>query len=252
MSRIHVVVLAAGRGGRLKVQRPKVLVPIHGQSLISYVLKAIRDSAVSSRPPVLVVGFGADEVRQTLGTEYQYVVQEQQRGTGDAVAASRSLLEPIGGSVVVLNGDMPLISFDTIRRLVDVHVTATATVTMASVTVPNFEGCYARLYDHGRVCRTSTGSVTGIIECPHTSAAQRRLTELNPSIFCFSAPWLWENLSLLPPRNTWREYYLSDLVGIACSQGHEVHVVSAPASEAFGVNVPEDLEQVQQFLANSR
>ena len=239
MSTIAVVILAAGQGTRMKSNLPKVLHPIAGRPMIQYVLDAVAE--VVDTQPVLVVGHGADAVRRTLGDAFTYVVQEEQLGTGHAVLQAREALEGRSGAVLVLYGDMPLLSSETVRALVDAHDGQTAAITMLTC-------IHEEPMGFGRILRDPEGRVVDIVEQAQATREQLAIKELNPGVYCFEAAWLWEQLPHLPisPKG---EYYLTDLVGMAVDQGRSVEAILLPEPlETLGVNTRLHLAQVEAVV----
>lgn len=236
MSRLAVVILAAGQGTRMKSNLPKVLHSIAGRPMIQYMLDAV--AKVAEDRPVLVVGHGAEAVRQTLGDAVTYVLQEQRLGTGHAVLQAREALAGRADTVLALYGDMPLLSSETLRALVSAHDGQVAPITMLTC-------IHQQTMGFGRIVRDGAGHVVGIVEESQATPEQLTIRELNPGVYCFDAAWLWEHLPLLPlsPKG---EYYLTDLVGMAVDEGRSVEaiVVDDPL-ETLGVNERLHLAKVE-------
>lgn len=243
-----VVILAAGHGKRLGSPMPKVLAPVGGKPMVAWVVDAVLKSGVTDRP-VMVVGAGADTVRAALGEGCDYVTQDQQLGTGHAVAQCRDALEGKAEVVLVLYGDMPLVTSATIRRLVDAHAKGNAVLTMATVTVPDFDGWRQSFASFGRIVRDGAGQLQRIVELRDATPQERLITEVNPSLLCFQASWLWPALTQLTNRNAQGEYYLTDLLALAMSQGQRVESLPVEPREAMGVNDAQQLEMIRQFAA---
>ena len=241
---IQIIILAAGHGKRMKNDEvPKVLVPLHGKPMIAHLLESIVASGVCERP-LLVVGQKADMVKAALGEKYDYVFQQDQLGTGHAVAMTRPVLEGKVAHVMVLYGDHPLVSVKTIRSIADEHFTKKTALTMATVRLPDFNDWRAGFADFGRIIRDAQGNVIAIVEKRDATASQLGITEVNPSYFCFRADWLWNQLALLRNNNSQHEYYLTDLVSAACRDREEIATVQIDAREALGVNTPEQLNVI--------
>ena len=239
---MQIVVLAAGHGKRMgNGDLPKVLVLFNGKLLVQYVMEAIAVSGVCDKPTV-VVGQKAEQVKAALGPDYVYVLQTEQRGTGHAVAAVKSVLEGEAENIMVLYGDQPLITPATIKKMTQAHIASGSTVTMATVIVPDFNDWRQGFYDFGRVIRDTAGKLVAIVEKKDATTEQLEIKEVNPSYFCFKAQWLWQNLEKLSADNAQHEYYLTDLVGLACQQGEPITTVIVEPREALGVNTPEQLE----------
>jgi len=227
MHKLGVVVLAAGQGTRMKSRLPKVLHRIAGLPMVQHVLNAV--AGISDGLPVVVIGFRADLVRQSLGDAATYVLQEQQLGTGHAVLQARAALEGRADAVLVLYGDMPLLSTNTLRSLIGTFEAHSGPMAMLTCIHDDAMG-------FGRIVRDKDGCVLGIVEEVQATAEQKAIKELNPGVYCFDASWLWAHLERLPlsPKG---EYYLTDLVAMAVAEGHAVQtVVVGDALETLGVN----------------
>jgi bifunctional UDP-N-acetylglucosamine pyrophosphorylase/glucosamine-1-phosphate N-acetyltransferase len=239
MSKLAVVILAAGQGTRMKSNLPKVLHPVAGRPMVQYALDAV--AQVVQEKPVLVVGYGADIVRRTIGEVVTYVVQEEQLGTGHAVLQARQALEGRADVVLALYGDMPLLSSATIDRLVAAHVSGLSPITMLTCIREQSLG-------FGRIVRDNEGRIIGIVEEHEASPEQLAIQELNPGVYCFDAAWLWEHLPRLPlsPKG---EYYLTDLIEMAVDQGRVVEsmIVDDP-SETLGINDRLQLSAVEGIV----
>ena len=227
MGALAVVILAAGQGTRMNSRLPKVLHPIAGRPMVQYVLDMA--AALTEQRPVVVVGYGAELVRQTLGDVATFVLQEEQLGTGHAVEQAREALQGQADTVVVLYGDMPLLLAATLRALVGTHEAHGGAMTMLTCTHDDSMG-------FGRVLRDEAGRVTGIVEEHEATPQQLTIRELNVGVYCFDADWLWSHLHRLPlsPNG---EYYLTDLVHMAVDEGRSVEAVALKdAEQALGVN----------------
>ena len=253
----NVIVLAAGKGTRMALPgtpeeelEPKAITPFLGTTLVESVLEAIKGSMVKATP-IIVVGFKADQVMDRLVREkYNFVTQEPQLGTGHAVFLA---VEAIRGSVftLVLYSDMPLIGPDTINKIVGAHLAGHSVITMATFTVPGFDGVNAGFNQFGRVVEDNKGVVAAIVEAKDATADQMAIKKLNPGVFCFNTKWLTGNIGRLRPTNKQGEFYLTDLVGVAVGDGEVVISVDIPLQAAFGVNSREQLAYAES-IARSR
>lgn len=226
----HVaVVLAAGEGTRMRSVLPKVLHPVAGRSMLAWVLDAIAET--KPERTVVVVGHGAEEVIASLPEGVEHCVQAERLGTGHAASVALGYLDdlPPGTGVMVLAGDTPLIDGATLRRLLDEHETADATVSLLSTEVVDPHG-------YGRVVRDDTGAVVGIVEQADASASQRSITEINAGMYVFDAARMRTDVAQIRPENAQGEYYLPDLVAAAAARGDRVIAVPAPSDRVAGVN----------------
>jgi bifunctional UDP-N-acetylglucosamine pyrophosphorylase / glucosamine-1-phosphate N-acetyltransferase len=232
MDQVTAVVLAAGEGKRMRSRQPKVLHPLCGRPLIAFPLRTARTLADRI---VLVVGPNAEQVVAAAGADVRSVVQKERLGSGHALQQARA--ECGEGTILVLPGDMPLLSVETIGRLVDHHQRsrAAATVLTAVVSVPQ---------GYGRVIR-QRGQVKKIVEERDATAAEKKVTEINASVYCFAAARLWPVLDKVRPNNDQGEYYLTDVIAILARAGARVEaVVVADPTEASGVNDRKQLAAV--------
>jgi bifunctional UDP-N-acetylglucosamine pyrophosphorylase/glucosamine-1-phosphate N-acetyltransferase len=237
----RIIILAAGKGKRMgRSDRPKVLHTILGKPMLAYVLDAVVESGVDAKP-IVIVGHMAEHVRAVCGDACDYATQTELKGTGDAVMRARTLLEGRTDDVMVLVGDQPFVTASTIRRVADMHLAGGATLTLGTVTVPDFEGWRRAFADFGRIVRDAQGIVQRIVEVKDASPDELAIKEINPSYYCFKGTWLWRTLESLTSDNASGEYYLTDVLGKAIASGEKVQTVAIPAEEALGVNTLEQL-----------
>ncbi len=237
--KLSTVILAAGQGTRMKSNQPKVLHRVLGKPIAWYALEAARQ--VTGEKPVMVVGHGADQVRQLLGDQADYVTQEPLLGTGHAVMQAEPLLNGKSDLVLVTYADMPLLTGDTLVTLVEKAQSHTGPISMLTVTTDETRG-------FGRILRDAAGHVRGIVEEAQATPEQLGIRELNPGVYCFRASWLWPAVKRiqLSPKG---EYYLTDLVGIAVAEGYPVETMSVEdPNEMIGINTRLHLAQAEALL----
>ena len=241
-STLHVdqwtaLVLAAGKGTRMRSQRPKVLHQVAGRAMVLHVTAALQAAGLPR--PLVVVGHGADLVTAALAEVAGTVLQPEQLGTGHAVLQARELLAAGAAQhLLVLNGDMPLVQAATLTALMRQHTTTGAAVTIATCSNLDPRGL-------GRIVRDASGAVAAIVEEAVATPAQATLREVNVGIYAFALPWLWTQLEALP-RNPNGEYYLTDVVAAAVAQGLPIASVDiAEGIEALGVNDRVQLAQAE-------
>lgn len=231
---------------------PKVLVPLSGKPMLIRVLDAVERAGIAARPTVVVGPAVEKKVRAALaGRDAAFVLQPEPRGTGHAVLCAG---EALGGSaaahVLVLYGDQPLYSARTIRSLVERHAASGATVTMLTVPIPDFKEWRAAFADWGRIIRGADGVFRKSVEAKDATVTELRITEVNPSLYCFRADWLWRHLPAVRCENTQGEYYLPDVLGLAVAAGERVETVPvADPRETLGANTPEQLAVLEQVFA---
>lgn len=247
MKNAHVTILAAGKGTRMKSDKPKVLSELNGKSLLEHLLQSVTNIC---EKPTIIVGHKGDEVIQATGNKFNYAWQHEQLGTGHAVSCTREALRNHEfEDIVVLPGDCPLVSSETINQVIAARRENDAMVSMVSMIAPHFEEEYQDFLAYGRVIRNENNDVTGIVEYKDASDAEKSVTELNAGIYCFNADWLWENIEALENTNNSGEFYITDLIKIAFDAGHSVAAVPVKKFyEAVGINTPEQLQMMSDIL----
>lgn len=245
---IKIIILAAGNGKRMKSELPKVLIPVRGKPLITHILDSVKKTGLSDRP-VIVVGQQRDLVMKTLGGDYEYIVQEEQKGTGHAVIITRKILEDKADHIMVLYGDHPFVSSKTIKKIIKKHLDSGANITMATVKLSNFENWRSVFYNSfSRIIRNKDGNIIKDIQFKDANEEEKKITEVNPCYFCFKARWLWEKLKTLRTNNVQKEYYLTDLVKIAMQEKIKIESIHIDPREALGVNSKEELEILKRVV----
>ena len=233
------VILAAGKGTRMKSRLPKVLHPLAGLPMVAHVVEAVR--AIGASRIVLVVGHEGGLVREAMGGELDYVDQVSQLGTGHAVLQAHSLLQGWSGDMLVLCGDTPLATSQTLGRLLRRHRDSGAPITMLTASEGHRQGA-------GRVVRDASGNVKGIVEESEAAAGQRDIAEWNAGIYCFRVPWVWAYLTDLPVHSS-GEYYLTDVVEMAVLREERVEAVASPdPGECLGINSRVELALAESAL----
>ncbi|MGW1726291.1 bifunctional UDP-N-acetylglucosamine diphosphorylase/glucosamine-1-phosphate N-acetyltransferase GlmU [Streptomyces sp. NPDC002306] len=240
-----VVVLAAGEGTRMKSATPKVLHDICGRSLVGHVLAAARE--LNPAHLVVVVGHAREKVTAHLteiDPKARTAVQEQQNGTGHAVRMGlEELGETVDGTVVVVCGDTPLLSGETLRRLAATHAEDGNAVTVLTAEVPDATG-------YGRIVREdASGAVTAIVEHKDASDAQRAIREINSGVFAFDGRLLADALGKVRTNNSQGEEYLTDVLGILREAGHRVGAsIARDHREIVGINNRVQLAEARRML----
>lgn len=190
----------------------------------------------------IVIGYGAETVKQTCGNEVTWVLQEQQLGTGQAVLCAKNSFAEFSGDILILSGDVPLISERTLNRAIQWHRQHRVSLTLVTVALKEPKG-------YGRVLRETDGEIAGIVEERDATEAQRQITEANAGIYVASAPFLFSALEKVQNHNEQGEYYLPDIVAMALRQGKQVATVKVDdAREVMGINTREELAQMEKAL----
>jgi bifunctional UDP-N-acetylglucosamine pyrophosphorylase/glucosamine-1-phosphate N-acetyltransferase len=233
------VILAAGQGTRMRSELPKVLHQLAGRPLIDYALQAVEK--LTDTPPVVVIGRGAEAVRQAVGGRARFAVQEEQLGTAHAMRQAAALVRDESDYLLVTYADMPLLKPETLGRMVEIQHANNGPVTMLTMLADDAHG-------FGRVLRADNGQVQAIVEEAQATPEQLAIKELNVGAYCFRAGWLWRALERIPlsPKG---EYYLTDAVGLAAAEGLAVQALALEdTDEAIGINTRVHLAEAEAIL----
>lgn len=237
--KVNTIIMAAGQGTRMVSDLPKVLHPVNGKPLLFYAIEAAK--AAGSDKPVVVIGNGAEVVKKTVGEDALFVLQEKRLGTAHAIMCVEELLKDEQGLVLVIAGDMPMLTAATLKALVEKQERNNGPLTMLTV-----------LSDHprgfGRILRDAQGGITAIVEEAQATAEELKINELNVGAYCFASAWLWRALKKikLSPKG---EYYLTDLVAIAVEEGGRVESIRLEdEEEALGVNNRVHLAEAERII----
>lgn len=237
---IHAIVLAAGQGTRMKSKLYKVLHKVCGKPMVKHIVDMLHKVHVDRT--VVVVGHGASKVRDVLGDQVEYAIQQQQLGTGHAVLQTADLLETLEGVTLILYGDTPLLTEETITNLIRIHTEQQASGTLLTAQMENPTG-------YGRIVRDPQGLVLRIVEEKDCTVEECKIKEINTGTYCFNNRLLYEALHQITNHNAQGEYYVTDVISILHKAGHHIegYCMSDPA-EATGVNDRFALSQVEAIL----
>lgn len=234
------IVLAAGAGTRMKSKKPKVVHEVLGKPLVRWVIDAAVDAGADR--VVSVVGHMREQVIPLVEGDTQVVVQEQLRGTADAVASCKDALADLEGSLVVLSGDCPLITSETISALIKMREENDAAVVVLTMQLENPFG-------YGRIIRDESGQVARIVEQKDASPEEAAVCECNSGFYCFDARALFDALTHVDSNNAQGEFYLTDVLAICREAGRSVLALTADDnSECLGVNSRVQLAEATQFM----
>ena len=243
MNETFAIVLAAGFGTRMKSKTHKVLHPLGGKPMIRHVTDSLRGTGVGRL--LMIVGAYAEQIEQELGSEVEYVRQDQQLGTGHAVMQAREVIGSLEGYTLVCYGDTPLVTSETYQLLLSAHQDSGSAVTMLTAVVDNPSG-------FGRIVRNEAGEVLRIVEEKDASTDERQIREINPGLYCFTNSVLFDALDQVQNHNAQGEYYLTDCIQIIKNKGLSVNslVVSNP-HEVLGINDRIQLAQLNKMLRDT-
>ncbi|MCT4786945.1 bifunctional UDP-N-acetylglucosamine diphosphorylase/glucosamine-1-phosphate N-acetyltransferase GlmU [Exiguobacterium aestuarii] len=234
------VILAAGKGTRMKSKLYKVLHPVLGKPMVEHVVDQLDQIGVSRQ--IVIVGHGAEAVQDTLGTRVEYAVQEQQLGTGHAVQMAEAELAGKSGATLVVCGDTPLLTAETLEALLAHHEAQQAKVTVLTAIADDATG-------YGRVIRGEDGNVTKVVEHKDASETELAINEINTGTYVFDNELLFDALKQVGNNNAQGEYYLPDVISIAKEAGEVVAAHTAPTfDETIGVNDRVALSQAEAIM----
>ena len=238
---VNALILAAGLGTRMKSTRAKVLHTVLSEPMIRIVVQTV--NSVGFDNILVVVGHQKEEVMAVLGDfQVSFVVQEEQLGTGHAVLCAESQLQAIGGTVMILNGDVPLISKDSLQQMLTKHQDKKQALTIMTTLLENPS-------NYGRILRNEQGQLLAIVEEKDATVDQKKIKEINAGIYCAAVPFLFEALRMVDTDNSQGEVYLTDIVEIAVDMDQGVEIFSgASAEEVLGVNSKTELEAANKYL----
>ena len=236
--KLSVVILAAGRGKRMKSGTPKILHEALGRPMIQYVIDAVH--TLNPAKTIVVIGNGADEVKEAIHDGHlTFVLQKELLGTGDALAIAKK--ELLKGTVLVLNGDCPLITAGTLRSLLAKHKRSKNVLSFLSFIDESMSG-------YGRIIRDGSGNVTGIVEDKHASSIEKKMfNELNGGVYVMESETLG-SLGKINRNSSSGEYYLTDIIGIVYKSGKRLDAYQCPSEEIRGVNSREELYEISAIL----
>ena len=238
--KLAAVILAAGQGIRMKSDLPKVLHPLAGRPLVTYAVEMAR--VLTGAKPVLVVGRGAKTVRETVGDAVVFVEQAERLGTGHAVLQTQEVLRGQSDLVLVTYADMPLLTVETLRRLVKRQQENSGPITILTLVHKNPRG-------FGHVVRDESDAVVQVVEEAVATPEQLAIRELNVGVYCFDADWVWTHVDRIPLSLPKQEYYLPDLIGMAVAEGLRVEAIATEdAAEALGINTRVHLAEAESVL----
>jgi|CXWL01.1.fsa_nt_gi bifunctional UDP-N-acetylglucosamine pyrophosphorylase/glucosamine-1-phosphate N-acetyltransferase len=240
MDEFRAIILAAGKGTRMKSDVPKVLHKVAGKPVIQYVLDITKD--LRSLKTYVVVGHKSEMVKTYLGEGVQVAIQKQLLGTADAVRSVAPYLKSFSGHVLILCGDTPLLDKVIIRQLISKHLKSKVACTVLTARIPE-PGTY------GRIIRDQNDAIAAIRERKDATPEEIEINEINVGVYCFRAPLLFETLKKVQLNANKKEFYLTDIVELLLKQGQKVEtVVTDDPNVAFGVNTREDLALCESIL----
>lgn len=234
------IIMAAGKGTRMKSKNSKLVQKIYGKEMIRRAVDNAKKAGINDI--VTVVGYKKEQVMQVLGDSVQYAVQEEMLGTGHAVMQAAKYLEGKKGKVLVLNGDVPILRPETINNLLEKSIDSKEAATLLTA-------IYDDPFGYGRIIRDEGGNVEGIVEEKDATEEQKEIAEINAGIYCFDIEALLDALKEIKPNNSQGEYYLTDVIEIIGKKGLKTGaVIVEDNTEILGVNDRMQLQMVTKIL----
>lgn len=235
------LIMAAGKGTRMKSDLAKVLHPIQNRPMIHFVIELARN--LDSQRIIAIIGHQKEKVREALNDEQiEFVIQEPQLGTGHAVMQAEPLLKHYEGDILVLSGDVPVLSPKTMKQLIRLHRDEKAEATVLTAVMPDPTG-------YGRVIRAQNGQVIKIVEHKDATEEEKKIREINSGIYVFHSKELFSALKKINPNNAQQEYYLPDVLKVLIHENKKVSALMTPDyQEISGINTPEQLQHAEEIL----
>ena len=241
MDKLVVLILAAGKGKRMKSHLPKVLHTLAGKPLLAYVVNLAR--GLNPERTIIIVGRMAEKVSKLFPHDtVDFVVQEEQLGTGHAVQQTEEMLKDFHGNILILSGDVPLLKIETIHKLIKIHMDSGAAITILTAKMNNPEG-------YGRIMRDENGRVINIVEDKDAAPEIKKISEINSGIYCFKKDLLFNLLKGIKKNNVQQEYYLTDVIYLAFNSSLKIETVRAEDPyEIMGINTQEELKEAERIF----
>ena len=239
--KLATIILAAGKGTRMKSDLAKVLHPIDGKPMLSFPVAVARE--VGSREVVVIVGYQAELIEEVMKDEgLVFITQKEQLGTGHAVLQARGHFRSFEGTILILCGDVPLLRSRTVRELIAFHRAERAAVTVMTTVLEDPAG-------YGRVVKSGGGGIVKIVEARDATEEERQIREINTGIYCAEAPFLFEAVGEIDNHNAQGEFYLTDIVAVALRKGKKAcSFIAADHREVMGINTQGELEEAEKVL----
>lgn len=242
MSSLVAVILAAGKGTRMRSKLPKVLHKVGGKAMLQHVIDA--STAAGADDKVVIIGHGAELVEEMVAGQAKTALQAEQLGTGHAVLQTKEALKDFVGTAMILCGDTPLLDGEELGKFYEAHQASGAAATVMTAIMDNPTG-------YGRIIRDSAGDVCAIVEQKDATEEQKAVKEINTGIYCIECPLMFEVLETITPNNAQGEYYLTDILDKLYSAGKKVGgVVTADSDMVMGINSRKQLSVAEAVMRN--
>jgi len=245
MKDIVVVILAAGKGKRIGAEEaglPKVMFKVAGKPMVWYSVEKFRNLGI--KDVILVIGYQKEKVMGYFADDVKYAVQEELLGTGHAAMMARDLAEGKYRGLLVCYGDNPMFAPKSIKKVINTFKKESPTIAMLTVKFKDPE-----YWAFGRIVRNKREEIVKIVEQKDCSLKELKIQESNPGFYIFNNDWFWANIDKLRSDNSQKEYYLTDMIGLAVEQGKKVIGIPVKSEqEALGINNLDQLKEAEKIL----
>lgn len=243
--KIKIIILAAGKGTRMKNVLPKALIKLQSKHMIKHLLESVDETTLDLKP-IIVVGYEKELIMKELGNKYEYVIQKEQLGTGHALMVAENACQNVE-NIIVISGDQPFLKSETIKKLWEKHKNSGATITITTTVLSDYEDWRKAFLTYGRIIRKDGKIIDK--EIKDCTKEELEIKEVNVSCYVFKTNWLWDKLKKLDKNsNSQKEYQLTDLWQIAGNEGKKVESIQVNAEETLGINSKEELEILEKLV----
>ena len=245
MGKWATIILAAGKGTRMKSRLAKVLHRIQGRAMLCYPIELAKN--IKPHSIIVVVGHQAERIRRAMdGGDITFVHQKQQLGTGHAIQQAREALKDFHGNILILCGDVPLLLPSTVKAMTDMHTQNRASITVLTAILNDPSG-------YGRIVKDNRNNVTKIVEERDASDEEKKIKEINTGIYCAESNFLFEAVKQIDNNNAQKEYYLTDIFQYARERRAKViSMIAHDPQETMGINTMKDLEEANRILTERK
>lgn len=231
----------------MRMERPKTLFEVGGKPMLRHILDRL-EKVPACLPPIIIVGFGKEEIISYVGDAYTCVEQKELTGTATAVKTALPYIPKEASAVLVLYGDHPFIRVESIEKIADAYETEKPAIVQTFITIPHFEKEHEIFKAFGRLVRNGRGELEKIVEYKNATDEEKEIKEVNPGLCAIDTAWLNSALPKIQANKNTGEYYLTDLISLAAQEGKRIVAVETSMPDALGVNSPEDARRAEEIF----